>query len=191
MSFRFTWKQKRLFTQMLLFVRCVSQVCGVQKFGPTSGWYPVTPECWFFPWLDPCRPASSLEQVDYFPVCSTQVSDSGWFPYSPEFVVSLLAFFKNALNICGDSIQICCGIVWEDCVEQREPNLVQTLKETTELHPAGREQAGFVARGALGRANPWGDWVWGAGLSDSINAPKHTPWKNLRIQGGTPHPENL
>lgn len=184
---------------------CISGVWGAEIWAnkwliPSDTWVLILPQLPLpvkvslpgsDPWLDPYRPAPSLEQVDYFPVCSTQISDSGWFPYSPEFVVSLLAFFKNALNICGDSIQVCCEIVWEDCGEQRQPNLVQTLKETTELHPAGREQAGFVGRGALGRANPWGDWVWGADLSGSINAPKHTPWKNLRIQGGTPHPENL
>lgn len=87
------------------------------------------------------------------------------------------SFLGEYLEYCGDSIQICCGIVWEDCVEQKQPNLMQALKETTELHPDWSEQAGFLGKGALGRANPQWYWHRETGLSDSINEPKHAPWK--------------
>lgn len=112
-------------------------------------------------------------------------------PLQPRICCFTASFLWECLKYCGDSIQICCGIVWEDCAEQRQPNLMQSLQETTELHPAWREPAAFVGKGALGRTNSWWDWLRGAGLSDTIDAPEHIPWKNLRLRAGTPHPENL
>lgn len=68
---------------------------------------------------------------------------------------------------------------------------MQALKESPELHPAWREQAGLVGKGAHERANPECGWLWGARLSDSVDVSVHTPWKNRRTLGGMPHPEDL
>lgn len=59
-------------------------------------------------WPDLHRPSPSLEQVGYGQVCSTQISDSGWCPHSPEVVVSLLRFFQSALNNVGTA----CKALW-------------------------------------------------------------------------------
>lgn len=70
-------------------------------------------------------------------------------PLQPWICCFTATFLWEYLEYCEDSIQICCGIVWEDCVEQKQPNLMQSLKEATELHPAWRDQADFVGKGAL------------------------------------------
>lgn len=113
-SFRLIWKQKKLFTQMLLLFDVYLWCVGCRNFGQSMvdiQWHlsaaasPITSLPIKVsmpgndPWLDPYRPVPSLEQVDYFPVCSTQISKPGWFPHSPEFVVSLLAYLRNTLNI--------------------------------------------------------------------------------------------
>lgn len=116
MSFRFIWKQKELFTQMLLLLDVYLSCVGCRILGQplvdtqrhlSADASPVTSLPLKVslpgsdPWLDPYRPVRSLEQVDYFQVCSTQMSNSGWFPHNPEFVVSLLACFQNTLSIVG------------------------------------------------------------------------------------------
>lgn len=46
------------------------------------------------------------------------------------------------------------GIVQEDLVDQKKPNLMQALKETPELPPAWKEQAGLVGKSTHERVNP-------------------------------------
>lgn len=46
------------------------------------------------------------------------------------------------------------GIVQEDFVEQKQPNLMQALKATPELHLVWREQVDLVGKGTHEKANP-------------------------------------
>lgn len=46
------------------------------------------------------------------------------------------------------------GIVQEDFVEQKQPNLMQALKATPELHLVWREQVDLVGKGTHEKAKP-------------------------------------
>lgn len=92
------------------------------------------------PWPDSHRPGPSLEQVGYVQVRSTWISTSGWCPHSPEVVVSLLRFFRSALNNVGtvckalwDSVGGLCGAeaVKPDAGPEGKPRTTPSLEGTS------------------------------------------------------------